>query len=124
MRCLDSQLKNQHSRYLSKKCQIDRSKIEKIDEHMFLVPSERHYREYNKMYMVNMNLSVCECLVGMLHGPCKHKQIVAEHFIIASPDIIRYTVQLESLKGFLNDLDHCYQKLIYRLFSQQTYHNF
>lgn len=94
MRCLDvsgnrtSQLKNQKSRYLSKKCQIDPTNIEKIDENLYMVPSEQHFQEFKKMYMVNMNLSICECPVGILHGPCKHKQIVAEHFKIASPDVI------------------------------------
>ena len=40
------------------------------------------------MYEVNMDFSVCQCPTGMLRGPCKHKQIVAEHFKIVSSDLI------------------------------------
>ena len=35
-----------------------------------------------------MDLSVCQCPTGMLRGPCKHKQVVAEHFKIVSSDLI------------------------------------
>ena len=94
MRCMDvsgnrtDQLKNQKSRYLPKNCQIDPTKIIDLGDNLYLVPSERLFEEHNVMYTVNMNLSICQCTVGMLHGPCKHKQLVAEHFKIASPDII------------------------------------
>ena len=97
MRCLDvsgnrtEQLQNQKSRYLPKKCKIDPTKIIALEEDMFLVPSERLFEEHKVMYTVNMNLSLCQCTVGMLHGPCKHKQLVAEHFGIASPDVIPHT---------------------------------
>ena len=92
-RCIDignnriSQLKNQRSRYLSKKCKIDRNKIVVLHNGLpnsYLVPSERIV---GKMYEVNMDFSVCQC-PGMLRGPCKHKQIVAEHFKIVSSDLI------------------------------------
>mgnify|MGYP001796678642 CR=1 FL=1 len=94
MRCLDisgnriSQLKNQKSRYLKKKCKIDPTKIEKVDDNAYMVPSERFYKDFNKMLIVNVNLSLCECLVGTLHGPCRHKQLVTDHFHISSPDLI------------------------------------
>ena len=74
-----SQIRNQNSRYLSKKCDIDPTKIAALDDDVpnsYLVPSERIE---GKMYEVNMDLGLCECSSGMLRGPCKHKQIVATH---------------------------------------------
>ena len=93
-RCIDignnrvSQIKNQRSRYRLKKCNIDRSKIVSLDNgvpNSYLVPSERIE---GKMYEVNMDLGVCQCEIGKLRGPCKHKQIVADHFKIACSDLL------------------------------------
>ena len=93
-RCIDignnrtSQFYNQKSRYLPKNTSIDASKISKLGNgvpNSFLVPSEF---EDGKFYEVNMDLRVCECRQGMLRGPCKHKQIVAANFEIATPDVI------------------------------------
>ena len=39
-------------------------------------------------YEVNMDLCICECPKGRLRGPCKHKHVVAEHFNLATPDVI------------------------------------
>ena len=83
-----SQIRNQNSRYLSKKCNIDPTKIVALDgdvPNSYLVPSERIE---GKMYAVNMDLGICECSSGMLRGPCKHKQIVAIHFNLISSDLI------------------------------------
>ena len=79
-----SQIQNQNSRYLSKKCNIDPTKIVASDgdvPNSYLVPSERIE---GKMHEVNMDLGLCECSSGMLRGPCKHKQIVA-HILILYP---------------------------------------
>ena len=85
-RCIDignnrvSQIRNQNSRYLSNKCNIDPTKIVALDgdvPNSYLVPSERIE---GKMYEVNMDLGLCECSSGMLRGPCTHKQIVVIHF--------------------------------------------
>lgn len=35
-----------------------------------------------------MDLGLCECPMGMLRGPCKHKHLVAANFSIPSPDVI------------------------------------
>ena len=48
-----SQLKNQISRYVAKKCKIDGKKIVTLDDNSYLVPSERIE---GKMYVVNMDL--------------------------------------------------------------------
>ena len=93
-RCIDignnrvSQIRNQNSRYLSKKCNIDPTKIVALDgdvPNSYLVPSERIEGE---MYEVNMDLGLCECSSGMLRGSCKHNQIVATHFNLISSDLI------------------------------------
>ena len=59
-----------------------------MGQNRYLVPSERFFKEHNKMYVVNMTLSLCQCPAGILNGPCKHKQLVADHFNLVSPDII------------------------------------
>ena len=78
-RCIDMgnnlltrRLNNQKSRYLAKKCSIDPSKIVRIDSSTFLVPSET---KKEVLYEVNMDLRLCECYMGQLKGPCKHKSI-------------------------------------------------
>ena len=88
-RCIDignnrvSQIRNQNSRYLSKKCNIDPPKIVALDgdvPNSHLIPSERIE---GKMFEVNMDLGLCEC-----SSLCKHKQIVATHFNHISSDLI------------------------------------
>ena len=85
-RCIDignnrtAQLRNQKSRYLSKKCNIVVEKIVELEQGLpnsFLVPSETADGRY---YDVNMDLGLCECPMGMLRGPCKHKHVVAVNF--------------------------------------------
>ena len=68
-----AELHNQKLRYLSKKCNIDVGKIVVLEQGLpnsFLVPSETANGRY---YEVNMDLGLCKCPMGMLHGPCKHK---------------------------------------------------
>ena len=91
-RCIDmannvltSRLRNQKSRYLSKKTTIDHTKITRIDETSFLVPSET---KKDIFYTVNIALRLCECYMGQLKGPCKHKSIVSETQNIASFDVV------------------------------------
>ena len=82
------QIRTQNSRYLSKKCNIDPTKIVALDDDVpnsYLVPSERIE---GKMYCVNMDLGLCECSFSMLRGPCKHKQIIATHFNLIPSDLI------------------------------------
>ena len=75
-RCIDmannvltSRLKNQKSRYLAKKSFIDPSKIVRIDDSSFSVPSET---VKDVFYTVNIDLRLCDCYMGQLKGPCKH----------------------------------------------------
>ena len=91
-RCIDmgnnlltSRLNNQKSRYLAKKCSIDPSKIVRIDSSTFLVPSETKKEVF---YEVNMDLRLCECYMGQLKGPCKHKSIVSTTQNIPSFDVV------------------------------------
>ena len=91
-RCIDmgnntltSRLKNQKSRYLAKKSSIDVSKIVRIDESSFSVPSETIK---DKFYTVDMNLRLCTCYLGQLKGPCKHKNIVSTTQDLPSFDIV------------------------------------
>ena len=78
-RCIDignnriSQLRHQRSRYLSKKCNIDRNRIVVLHNGLpnsYLVPSERI--EW-KMYEVNMDFSVCQLHGGHLYQNPKYQ---------------------------------------------------
>ena len=82
---LTSRLKNRKSRYLSKKTNIDHTKIVKIDETTFLCPSETKKETF---YTVDMALRLCECYMGRLKGPCKHKSVVSETQNIPSFDVV------------------------------------
>ena len=82
---LTSRLNNQKARYLAKKCSIDPSKIVRIDSSTFLVPSET---KKEVLYEVNMDLRLCECYMGQLKGPCKHKSIVSTTQNIPSFDVV------------------------------------
>ena len=82
---LTSRLNNQKSRYLAKKRSIDPSKIVRIDSSTFLVPSET---KKEVLYEVNMELRLCECYMGQLKGPCKHKSIVSTTQNIPSFDVV------------------------------------
>ena len=82
---LTSRLKNQKSRYLTKKTKIDHTKIIKIDETTFMCPSET---KKDTFYTVDMALRLCECYMGRLKGPCKHKTVVSETQNIPSFDVV------------------------------------
>ena len=98
-RCIDignnrvSEFRNQRSRYFAKKTNINVDKIVRIESEgnsneergTFRVPSET---VDDKFYDVNMDLGLCECPMGRLRGPCKHKHVVAEHFNLVTPDVI------------------------------------
>ena len=91
-RCIDmannvltSRLKNQKSRYLAKKSSIDPTKIVRIDDSSFSVPSET---VKDVFYTVNMDLRLCDCYMGQLKGPCKHKSIVNLTQNIPSFDVV------------------------------------
>ena len=93
-RCIDignnrtENLENQKSRYLPKSSTIDAARITPIEDGLpnsFLVPSEEVEGLH---YEVNMDLGLCECPMGMLRGPCKHKHLVGANFSIPSPDVI------------------------------------
>ena len=88
-RCIDignnRKLKNQKSRYLAKKCKIDAKQRVTLDDNSYPVTSELIE---GKMYVVNMDLRLCQCPAGMLRGPCKHKQLVADHFNLVCADVI------------------------------------
>ena len=71
---LTSRLNNQKSRYLAQKSSKDPSRILRIDSSSFLVPSET---KADMFYVVDMDLRLCECYMGQLKGPCKHKSIVS-----------------------------------------------
>ena len=82
-RCIDmsnnlltSRLKNQKSRYLPTISGIDSSKIIMIDDYTYHVPSET---KKDVFYTVNMELRLCDCYMGQLKGPCKHKSIVCKY---------------------------------------------
>ena len=81
-------LENQKSRYLPKNSTIDCDKIMRQEDGLpntFLVPSET---SDDLLYEVNMDLGLCECPMGMLRGPCKHKHAVAKKFPVISSDVI------------------------------------
>ena len=50
-----------------------------------MVPSET---KKNVFYEVNMELRLCECHIGQLKGPCKHKSIVSTTQNIPSFDVV------------------------------------
>ena len=82
---LTNTLKNQKSRYLAQKSSIDVSKIVRIDDVSFNVPSET---VKDKFYTVNIDLRLCTCYMGKLKGPCKHKTIVATTQELPSFDLV------------------------------------
>ena len=82
---LTSRLNNQKSRYLAKKSSIDPTRIVRLDEASFSVPSETQKEVF---YTVNMDLRVCDCYMGQLKGPCKHKSIVSTTQNIPSFDVV------------------------------------
>ena len=91
-RCIDmannlltSRLNNQKSRYLVKKSSIDPSKIVKLDDSSYSVPSETRKGVF---YTVNVELRLCDCYMGQLKGPCKHKSIVSTTQNIPSFDVV------------------------------------
>ena len=93
-RCIDignnrlSELKNQKSRYFHRTTSINSDAIVATEDGLpnsYIVPSER---TSGKFYEVNMDLGLCECPIGMLRGPCKHKQLVAAKFDIVTSDTI------------------------------------
>ena len=77
--------KKQKSRYLARKSAIDPSKIVRIDDSSFSVPSENRK---GVSYTVNMDLRLCDCYMGQLKGPCKHKSIVSQTQNIPSFDVV------------------------------------
>ena len=85
---LNSRLKNQHSRYLSKKVNIDETKIIKEDDGTFTVPSET---KNDVSYSVNIELRTCTCYQGRNKGPCKHKNIVSTTQELPSFDVVPET---------------------------------
>ena len=49
-----------------------------------------------------MNVGLCECPQGMLKGPCKHKQAVANEFQLSSLDtLFNATPRLRAFYHFL-----------------------
>ena len=105
-RCIDmanntltSRLMNQKSRYLAQKSSIDASKIVKIDEFSFSVPSET---VQDKFYTVDINLRLCTCYMGQLKGPCKHKTSVSLTQDLPSFDVVpTKNSEMRSLYMFL-----------------------
>ena len=47
-----------------------------IDDYTNHVPSET---KKDVFYTVNMELRLCDCYMGQLKGPCKHKSIVCKY---------------------------------------------
>ena len=82
---LTGRLRSQKSRYLSKTTSIDVNSIVKIDDSTFIVPSET---KKDVQYIVNMELRLCQCYLGQLKGPCKHKAIVSESQHIPCFDVV------------------------------------
>ena len=82
---LTSRVDNQRSRYLAHKSLIDPSRIVRIDSSSFLVPSET---KADMFYVVDMDLRLCECYMGQLKGPCKHKSIVSTTQNIPCFDVV------------------------------------
>ena len=64
---LEAWLRNCHSKYVvSKKIDVDATKIQKIGDHCYLVPSES---KENISYIVDMSMRSCTCPMGRLRGP-------------------------------------------------------
>ena len=86
---LEAWLRNCHSKYVvSKRIDVDATKIQEIGDHCYLVPSES---KENISYIVDMSMRSCTCPMGRLRGPCKHKFIVSTSLNIASFDVIPTT---------------------------------
>ena len=68
---------NQKSKYLFKKSKLDENQVIQLSSSEFIVPSES---ESDKRYRINMKKGLCECKIGALKGPCKHKALVAKMF--------------------------------------------
>ena len=105
MRCVDAangalsqRLKNQKSRYLVKKTQIDPSEVKQVGEDTFEVPSET---KNDVKYNVNLRLRLCSCHKGQQRGPCKHKSLVSSKFNLPNYDEIPTTPEMKSLFMYL-----------------------
>ena len=105
MRCVDAanqslkqQLKNQKSRYIVKKTQIDPLEIKQVGEDTYEVPSET---KNDVKYHVNLNLRLCSCPRGQQRGPCKHKSLVSSNFNLPNFDEIPTTKEMKSLFMYL-----------------------
>ena len=82
---IESWLKNCQSKYVAKHVNIDPAKIVQIGQDSYLVPSET---QEGVSYVVDMVLRCCSCPQGKLHGPCKHKTVVAQSRNVPSFDVI------------------------------------
>ena len=98
-RCIDignnhvSEFRNQKSRYFAKKTNINVDKLVRLENEGNPNEERGTNRVHSEtlddtFYDVNMDLGLCECPMGMLRGPCKHKHVVAEHFNLVTPDVI------------------------------------
>ena len=86
---LESWLRNCHSKYVvSKQPNIDPDKIEQVGANSYLVPSKT---QTDISYLVDMDIRHCSCPVGMLRGPCKHKNIVSVSKNVPSFDVLPTT---------------------------------
>ena len=86
---LNSRLKNQNSRFLSRKINIDETEIIKEDDGTFTVPSET---KTDVSYLVDLELRICTCHQGRNKVPCKHKNIVITTQDLPSFDIVPETI--------------------------------
>ena len=82
---IESWLRNCHSKYVIPVPNIDTKKIVELGDDCFLVPSET---KSDISYVVDMTARTCSCPQGRLHGPCKHKLIVAQSWNIPTFDLI------------------------------------
>ena len=77
---------HRQSRYRpSDNVQITREQIVEIVENLYMVES---VSDPDKCYSVDIKSNYCECVMGQLHGPCKHKQSISHHFGIAEFSVL------------------------------------
>ena len=84
---IETWLKNTHSKYVGKECNIDPDKIMQPNPpaHIYIVPSET---SEDISYLVDIERRVCSCPKGRLTGPCKHKEIITKYKQIPSFDVL------------------------------------
>ena len=67
---------------------IRREQIAEIMDNLYMVES---CSDPEKCYSVDIKNNYCECKMGQLHGPCKHKQSIRKMFIKSAKNFTYYS---------------------------------